>query len=117
MNELEELSREAAKVLLRDHLDLCREHLIRRDGVAGGLASEPIIYLAESTEACAEIYVRVLMPLRVDLDWIAAGEIYASRRPGYKGTHPSIIIAKVRDANKMQAFRTAVLRALIEVKK
>ena len=113
MTDLEQLSREAAKVLTsRERI----EFYVSKEGYQG---SQNICrrWLHESTAACAEIMVRVLMPARVDLDWIAAGEIYASRRPDYQGTHPSIIIAKVREADEMQAFRTAVLRALIEVKK
>lgn len=124
MTDLEQLSREAAKVLHTEKTEFSWQHYSHTSERYIGKIVLPrhkwdgcLMWLHESTEACAEIMVRVLMPERVDLDWIAAGEIYASRRPDYQGTHPSIIIAKVREADEMQVFRTAVLRALIEVKK
>lgn len=101
MNELEELSREAAKVLPEE---LRCELGIRLDdgGAWRGTDGDGERYykpLAEHTEACTEIMVRELKGL-----W---ARVYA------------LMLHLIEDdgIEEMQAFRTAVLRALIEVKK
>ena len=68
-------------------------------------------WLHESTEACAETYIRELMPLGVYLIQ-SSGTIVAWNS---EGTIELAMVALLPD--EMQAFRTAVLRALIEVKK
>lgn len=94
MTDLEQLSRDAAKVLTsRERI----EFYVSKEGYQG---SQNIVrrWLHESTEACAEIYVRKLrghtIKVSAIMDTLIAGGV-----------------------EEMQAFRTAVLRALIEVKK
>lgn len=70
-------------------------------------------WLHTDTEACTEIMVRVLMPQRVDLDWVTEGTILASQRPDQRGTKPSRILVSGDHFNDpMLAYRVAVLKAL-----
>ncbi|CAB4199201.1 hypothetical protein UFOVP1326_27 [uncultured Caudovirales phage] len=95
MTDLEQLSRDAAKVLP----EMLHRALKNPDR------------LAYDTEACAEIMVRVLWRLGISLEQTTGreGEHYVEASAG---------TARVAiHGDPVQAFRTVVLRALIEVKK
>lgn len=109
MNELQELSREAARKLPEglqlDDLYLCY------DGESAGmiaLEDGSFWWLHESTEACAEIMVRVLWP---------AGKYVCGDKSG--SAYVGVLLSDERlrdgvdDDDPMQAFRTAVLRAVV----
>ena len=107
MTDLEQLSRDAAKVLPR-HM-WCR-YWVDGEGqklVPGECRFEG--WLHESTEACAEIMVRVLWPAEVFL--------HTYKNSGVWMATPELKRIVTDTSDPMQAFRTAVLRALIEVKK
>lgn len=110
MTDLEQLSRDAAKVLTQK-FEFKALEFNASIGCVWSRYDEPGIPLHESTEACAEIYIRELMPLGVYLIQ-SSGTIVAWNS---EGTIELAMVALLPD--EMQAFRTAVLRALIEVKK
>ena len=95
MTDLEQLSREAAEIL--DEKARRAFGVTEQGMIAAGMCGSTQ-WLHESTEACASIMVRVLWPLGVMRELIEAW-----------------FFDKGED--RMQAFRTAVLCALIEVKK
>ena len=122
MTDLEQLSRDAAKVLHTEKTEFSWQHYSHTSERYIGKIVLPrhkwdgcLMWLHESTEACADIMVLVLWPKGVWLDYANAS-----------GRNPSIVLMPIdaldefyKDNNNdpMQAFRTAVLRALIEVKK
>lgn len=112
MTDLEQLSRDAAKVLKGSEV-FPYQWINGPDGErTGALYKWRDVWLHESTEACAEIMVRVLWPAAVYVDGNPA--------TNYAWCHSHnqhSILVDAHDADPMQAFRTAVLRALIEVKK
>jgi len=102
MTDLKQLSHDAAKVLPKEFLDNTDWgfHLYPVSCPMGVLRFKQgaPYWLHKSTEACAEIYVRKLRGHTIKVSAIM----------------DTLIAAGVEE---MQAFRTAVLRALIEVKK
>lgn len=123
MTDLEQLSRDAAKVLFTSAPTILSgewdESKIEPDGLHyerngklfyGKVAT---LWLHESTEACAEIMVKVLLPKGIQVYGTESGDCGLCKGHGF-GVYAQAIF---NNADPMQAFRTAVLRALIEVKK
>ena len=110
MSELEELSCAAARKLPTNPAWPWFSHSDDdwRDGrIVEGKGEGRLCWLHECTEACAEIMVRVLWPASVSIEQSIGreGELYAEASAG---------MARVAVHNDpMQAFRTAVLRAVV----
>jgi hypothetical protein len=129
--ELQGLSRWAAECLLKTDFDLSKAlglftgdtsetKLLGKqllsftvDEETGGF---PTLWLHESTEACAEIMVRVLWPAAVYLDKIGAHTVALHYQSiGSRKWSSEMTIVLTGD-DPMLAFRVAVLKALIALK-
>ena len=103
--ELMELSRQAAGCLPEDFAFSDGSKYVH--GFAGQEAFYNYVWLHESTEACTEIMVRVLLKEHATLELNCHGkDIWFRGRPS---------ASDYRD-DPMLAFRVAVLRALIALK-
>lgn len=107
MTDLEQLSREAAKALPKEW---------RLSGMIHTPSGHWCVVdaLTVDTEACAEIMVRVLWPQHICIEGCGTGGLFAC---AYDINGAAIDSTRCEDGDPLQAFRTAVLRALIEVKK
>lgn len=111
-DELQNLSRKAAK-LLSD--DLLQKFGLYKGMVDNGNSTALPIWLHESTEACAEIMVRVLWPKSVYIMHAGmAKQVIALQLRAVEPDTP-IVFGQLGYDDPMQAFRTAVLLALCEV--
>lgn len=101
LQELQQLSREAARKLPEGVCIEWRNGVVTEGSVFGTGIKE--YWLHESTEACVEIMVRVLWPK----GWSVKEDLYGACAIHWE---ESIV---VKDTDPMQAFRTAVLRAVV----
>ncbi len=109
-DELQDLSRKAAKLLPITSPAFTFEYSNGKTGRVYTAGRH--IWLHESTEACAEIMVKVLLPKNI---WLEYTEVL--------GREPAMLVMPVeaiepvyyKRSDPMQAFRTAVLLALCEV--
>ena len=107
MNELQQLSREAARKLPEGLTRFQKPEAGKANYYHGDGDWTTGVWLHESTEACAEIMVLVLWEQQVGLgpSWENAVRAF------FFGSGKEILIAFADDP--MQAFRTAVLRAVV----
>ena len=114
MNELQELSRDAARKL-PDGFQLDDLYICYDGESAGMIALEDgsFWWLHESTEACAEIMVRVLWPKEIYLQgYVSDGETLVGMFNDNQKTEEGCFGTE-SDTDPTQAFRTAVLRAVV----
>lgn len=109
--ELQDLSRKAAKLLPKDELSCCWVDGINQD-LYNYDDKRRIEWLHESTEACAEIMVRVLWPKGAFVRPEFPHRWYLNFRNPQQW---SVVDKAAISADPVQAFRTAVLLALCEV--
>ncbi len=119
MTDLEQLSRDAAKVLGYPFKGDFWMLMPTADTTFCGRVdrfTQGFCWLHESTEACAEIMVRVLWPegAHVCGNSLSVWHVKWHGANSFVKNHQTFASL---DCDPMQAFRTAVLRALIEVKK
>lgn len=96
MTDLQELSREAARKLPKEW-----DALVVECGKA--------VWLHESTEACTEIMVRVLWPKQWFVGLAPSGTVQAFQ----DSCDGDFRVVENYEPDAMQAFRTAVLRAVV----
>jgi hypothetical protein len=110
MTDLEQLSRDAAG---------CLPEELQITGELPGTANERVrpwrdAWLHESTEACAEIMVRVLWPKRI----VVGGYQETVKAIQYSDDgQPFVLVCELIEGDPVRALRTVTLRALVAMKR
>lgn len=107
--ELQDLSRRAAALLKQSQLSFELLRATPSAPYSGAIWNHRAVWLHESTEACAEIMVQVLWPENVTVVSLGNGCAPCNGSGWIDAAN------KTESADPMQAFRTAVLLALVEV--